>query len=100
LYDAVPTPPGTVVVHGTGPWLMQAVVHDLDRDPSVDEAWVTRALTAILAQCARKEIADVALEPLGTRHGRLTRARFRELLAGALALRDAPWPARIWLSPG
>jgi len=100
LYDTPPTPPGSVVLHGCGPWLMQAVVHDLDRDPSVDEAWVVQALDGVLRLCSENAIADLALEPLGARHGRLPRARFRELLDDCLAAHEAPCPARIWLSPG
>jgi hypothetical protein len=97
LYDTPPTPPGSVVVHGAGPWLMLAVVHDLDRDPSVEEARVAEAIAGVLRECAARAISDLAVDPLGTRHGRLPRARFRALLDGCLADHRAPFPERIWV---
>lgn len=100
LHDTPQSPPGSVVVHGSGPWLLLAVVHDLDRDPSVEEAWVAAALIAILRVCEEKAIADLALQPLGTRHGRLPRARFRALLDDCLAARHVEFPTRIWVPGG
>ena len=76
---------GTVLVKGRRPYRLLAIVHDLDQDPTWREEWVVDALATVLQQCDTLGVRELALEPLGTKHGELPRRRFRELLDNALA---------------
>ena len=64
-------PIGSVVARGTAPQRLHAVVHDLDCDPSWDEAGVRTALETVLEHACRDRLRDLALPLLGTVHGRL-----------------------------
>jgi hypothetical protein len=83
-----PSPPGSVVVREGRPLRLLAVVHDLSRDPTWDEAWILAALRALLEETGRRGLRSLATEPLGSRHGRLPIERFLALLG--TALREAP----------
>jgi hypothetical protein len=95
-YEAQPVPPGAVLVRGERPLALLAVVHDLDREPSWEEAWIAAALRAVLEEAARRNIRGLALPLLGTVHGRLDPARAVALTWEALREAERP-PERIWL---
>jgi hypothetical protein len=97
LYDHVAHAPGEVIVRGRNPYRFLAIVHDLDQEPSWREAWVSQALAEILRLCDAMGIAALGLEPLGAKHGRLPRARFRELLEASRPAERARRLQRIWL---
>lgn len=86
---------GEVVVQGAHPARLLAVVHDLDRDPTVELADVVRALAAVMALCAARRWSRLALPLLGRRHGRLDRAAV--LAATAAALAGAAHVTAVWL---
>lgn len=80
--DAVPT--GTVVVkQGTPPKIL-AVVHDLDRSPTVLEAEVSAALKAAFTEAARRNWKRLALPLLGSVHHGITEEASLRALAKAL----------------
>lgn len=97
LYDHRPCAPGSVVVQGRFPVRMLAMVHDLDQDPTWREEWVCAALDEVLAESGRRGLRRLAMEPLGTVHGRLARERFMALLEQALARASPASPQEIWL---
>jgi len=72
------------------------MVHDLDRDPSWDEAWIDAALDSLLAGMAERCLERLALPVLGTVHGRLDPARFPDLLGAALGRAEIP-PEAVWV---
>ncbi len=86
-----------MLARGGCPLRLHAVVHDLRREPSWREEWVTSALEAILRECKRRSFDSLALEPLGAVHGRLAPERFVDLLEGALTAAPAATVRRIWL---
>jgi hypothetical protein len=100
-HEVEPASPGRVVVREGRPLHLLAVVHDLGRDPTWREEWVTAALEGILRECETREIGSLALPPIGTLHGTLRVERFVALLRDALR---GPMPAsleRVWLiAPG
>lgn len=97
LHELEPARPGTVKLgHGRTPRLL-AVVHDLSRDPSWKEAWVSSALAAALSRAERLRARSLGLQALGTIHGRLAAQRFLELLRAVLAQEAPLFVRRIWL---
>jgi hypothetical protein len=88
---------GTVRVRTGDPLRFLAIVHDVDCEPTWREEWIRSALTHVFSEAARRRLAAVGLPLLGTRHGRLTVARFAELLASVLPAVDAPSLSRLWL---
>ena len=93
--EAEPAALGAVVVQPGTPLLLLAVVHDLDRDPTVTVADVERALAGVVACCRERRLARIALPLLGLRHGRPDRDAV--IAATARALADAPEIAAVWL---
>ena len=71
---------GKVLIRHTRPLELHAVVHDFDREPSWNEDWVTSGLDAIFREVRHRHIRSLALPLIGTRHGKLPRQRFLELL--------------------
>jgi O-acetyl-ADP-ribose deacetylase (regulator of RNase III) len=77
--------PGSVVVRETRPLQLFAIVHDLEREPTWQEAWIDTALAGILSVVEERRVRSLALPLLGTGHGRIGIARAAELLAARLA---------------
>ncbi len=97
LWEAEPLEPGTVVVRPGTPLRMLAVVHDLERQPTWEEAWVAAALEEVLRLVDQRSLHAVAMPPLGARHGDLDLERFTQLLHQALERRPAAALERLWL---
>lgn len=87
-----PAPPGAVLLRRTRPTRLLAVVHDLERHPTVDYAWVGQALETIMRLATRTGMRGIALPILGRQ------SRPRDVEAFAEILADALWsagPARL-----
>jgi hypothetical protein len=93
--EAEPAALGSVVLRGKAPVELLAVVHDLDREPSVTPDDVARALEQVMACCRDRALRRIALPLLGLRHGLIDREVVIELTARALA--SAPELAAVWL---
>lgn len=94
--EAEPRPLGRVVVRAGSPLGLLAVVHDLDREPTVTLADVRDALADVVAVCKARGLARVALPLLGLRHGRGL-VREDVLRAIAEALSGAQHVSAVWL---
>lgn len=93
-----PLEPGSVLVHPGPPLELQAVVHDLDQEPSCREEWIERALGGVLQACARHEIEALAMPLLGSVHHVLPVRRAALVLVQALRGEGVPaCLRRIWL---
>jgi len=89
--------PGSVLVRGSGPYRMLAIVHDVEQDPTWREEWVAEALEQSLREAEARELRCISLEMLGCMHGRLGSARFAALFEEAV-LRVRPRRLkRVWL---
>ncbi len=84
VWEAQPEEPGTVLVKRGSPLRLHAVVHDLNADPSWNEAWVRAALSGIFEEAARHRLRALRLPLLATKHGSLPAKRFMALLREAL----------------
>jgi hypothetical protein len=60
-----PAPGGRVLLRRTRPLRLLAVVHDLDRVPSVQGEWVEEALETILRVAGRAHVRGLAMPLLG-----------------------------------
>jgi len=99
--EAQPEEPGSVVVCEDSPLRFQAVVYDLNQEPSWREEWVERALEGIFREAEQRRLRTIALPFLGTKHGSLEKERFLLLLRGFLERNRSPYPLRVWLTlPG
>ena len=87
-----PAPLGAVLMRRTRPTRLLAVVHDLERHPTVEPAWVAQALETIMRLAARAGLRGLALPILGRQSRRRDAEDFGELLAGAL---QSAGPARL-----
>jgi len=97
LREMKPEKPGSVLVKGTSPLQLLAVVHDLNQEPSWKEAWVAKALEGIFRETEQRKLHSLALPFLGTRHGSLSKKRFLVLLRSALEEIFTHSLKRIWL---
>jgi hypothetical protein len=96
VHTAQPLVPGSVVVRHGEPLRFLAIVHDLDLEPSCDEAWVLSALEQVFVEAEARGLCAIGLPMIGTLHGKLAPERFMALLTDALQ-RGAESLQRIWL---
>jgi len=97
VFELSPEPPGKILVKGRNPLLFLAIVHDLNKEPSWKEEWISTALEGILREAERRRVSSLALPLLGTRHGSLENNRFLMLLRNALERNPPKNLKRIWL---
>jgi hypothetical protein len=100
MQEQRPQPPGEVLLKRGKPLRILAVVHDLDREPSCREEWISAALDGMLRRCVQSKIRSLALPLLGTVHGRFNGMHFVRLLRKALKAHNLPYPERVWLIAG
>ena len=97
LLKTSPLTPGSVIPTGKHPLRLLAIVHDLDREPSWKEEWITGALDGIFREAESRKLRSIALPMLGTIHGSLEKQRFLVLLREALERSSPKHLARLWL---
>lgn len=97
LIETRPREPGTVLLKGKNPVQLLAVIHDLNREPSWKEAWISHALERVLEIAEEQRLASIALPMLGTVHGTLEARKFMLLLGTALKAGNPFHLQRIWL---
>lgn len=92
-----PVEPGSVLLR-RGQYLnMLAVIHDLNREPTWRESWISEALARVFELARKRGLRILALPLLGTLHGRLAPRRALAVLHRVLATYP-PLPAtKIWL---
>jgi hypothetical protein len=91
-----PAPPGAVLMRRTRPTRLLAVVHDLERHPTVEAAWVSQALETIMRLAARAGLRGLAMPILGRQSRPRDAEDFGELLMRAIQV-AAPARLRIAL---
>lgn len=79
-----PELPGSVIVKGSHPIRMLAVIHDVNRDPTWREEWIKKALFSVFQYAERLKLRTLGLPILGTKHGRLKHPHFAKMLARIL----------------
>ncbi len=79
------------------PLALLAVVHDLARDPSWEDAWVAEALGGVFREVDRRRLRSLAIPMLDTVHGRLALRRSLELIRSAVERSAPECLERLWL---
>lgn len=97
LIEMRPEIPGSVLVKGSGPYRLLAIVHDLDQVPSWKEEWIQKALDNILRETENRKFRSIAVPLLGTLHGSLEKYRFIDLLWDALTRFTPHYLKRLWV---
>jgi hypothetical protein len=92
-----PAPIASVALRDGTPLRFLAVIHALDRRPTCRLAWVGTAYENLIRECGRLRLRSLALPPLGTVHGNLSRAISLELLDRSLKGGGSLSLERIWL---
>jgi hypothetical protein len=97
LLKTSPLTPGNVIPRGEQPLRLLAIVHDLDREPSWKEEWITGALDGIFREVETRKLRSIALPMLGTVQGSLEKQRFLVLLREALERSSPKHLTQLWL---
>lgn len=99
LIETRPEIPGSVLVKGSGPYKIMAIVHDVNQEPTWKEAWVFRALKGALRAAERRGVKKIGLDMLGCMHGRLNPAQFTQLFSEIVKESPPVSIRRIWIRP-
>ena len=92
--NSEPAALGTVLLRKTRPPRLLAVVHDLEREATLDCAAIAQALETILKLTVRSSMRAIAMPVIGARDGERAPEAFAERLAEALSI-AAPARMRI-----
>lgn len=87
--DGYPKKMGSVIVRGSGPVRMHAVVHDMELQPTWKEEWIAAALSRVLEEARDRRLESIGLPLMGVRYG-LDSRRSAELLATVLSAHPEP----------
>jgi len=101
IRQAIETPPitpGSVIVRGTSPLQLLAIVHDFDQEPSWQEEWLVKALYGILYQSEQLQLSAIAIPSLCTRHGSLEKQRFFDILHSVIEQVAPIHLTKIWVA--
>ncbi|WP_455221220.1 hypothetical protein [Kaarinaea lacus] len=88
--------PGEIIVRKSRPMRIQAIIHDLDQEPTCHEHWVQQALEKTFSITEIHDIQALQMPLLGTRYSDLETTRFLQLMLEAIALQK-PDLHRLWL---
>lgn len=98
LSGYVPPHPGEILIRGTDPIEIVAIVHDLDYTPSWRQEWILSALQKVFAQAHKRQLHTMAMPLLGSVHGRFPAIQFLHLLEAVINQEEARYPKTLWLA--
>lgn len=93
-----PLQPGSVVVREGRRLRVYAIVHELEREPSWQEAWIEAALRGVLRIARERRVRALVMPPLGAVHGRYAPEAFLALLERVAREEPTPTLAHLWLA--
>ena len=97
LESATRLSPGQVIVRDTVPLRLQAVIHDLETEPSCNELWIFQAIQQIFEIAESRGIRALQMPLLGTRFSQIQSGQFIDILLEIIT-RQRPAPIhRLWL---
>jgi hypothetical protein len=89
--------PGTVYISGKSPAQINAIIHDVDHDPSWRAEWIISAYRCLFQMIEAHGMSSLCLPVLGTKHGGMTATQGMELLISATNRRFPFCLKRLWL---
>jgi len=97
LYEMPEYVPGSIVTRDEKPFQVLAVVHDLDQEITTRLKWIQSALQEALAYCETQNFRLIAIQPLGSVHGKVSINWFIDQLTQHLNTRQYPCFDRVWV---
>ena len=88
---------GSVIVRGSAPIRLLAIVHDIDQEPTCRPESISKAYQALLQIILEKGITSIGLPLLGTVHGKLSIAEAIVLINECLQDQLPDSLQQIWL---
>jgi hypothetical protein len=89
--------PGQIIVKQDKPIRFQAIIHDINHDPSWKVEWIALALKQLVEEIENYQIKSLAMPLLGTHHGKMAEEESIELLCASLATDQASLLENLWL---
>jgi len=88
--------PGEIIVRKSRPLRIQAIVHDLDQEPTCRELWIEQTINKIFTITDTHNIHAMQMPMLGTRYSDVETTWFLQLLLNTIALQK-PNLNKLWL---
>ncbi|WP_455366922.1 hypothetical protein [Kaarinaea lacus] len=89
--------PGEIIVRKSRPVRIQAIVHDLDQEPTCQEVWVEQAIEKIISVTNTHTIYSLQMPVLGTRYGDLETTQVILFVLKTLTLQRPTALRKLWL---
>jgi hypothetical protein len=97
LWNDAPRALGSVIARGRDPIRLLAVVHDLDRDPSVEIGSIERALDATFDALAKLGVRSLKLPLLGAVHRAIDPKTSASCIGARLRAHPVGALERVWI---
>jgi len=88
--------PGEIIVRKSRPLRIQAIVHDLDQEPTCREHWIQQTIEKIFTVTDTHNIHAMQMPMLGTRYSDVEITWFLQLVLETIALQK-PGLNKLWL---
>lgn len=89
--------PGTVYISGKSPARINAIIHDVDHDPSWRAEWIISAYRSLFQLIEARGISSLCLPVLGTKHGGMAATQGMALLISATHGRFPSCLKQLWV---
>ena len=97
MEGSLPAEPGSLILREGDPMRILAVVHDLDRDPTWKESWVSKALTELFREAEERGICELLVSLFGPVRGGMPARSFLQLLSEVMRARARGTDVRVWI---
>ncbi len=98
LEDNPSHPLGSVVVKGQRPRRLMAIVHDIERSPTCQPAYIQTAWLNVMAAIQENQFTTASIPLLGTVHGKISVKDALLLLGESLRKNQPTCLEKVWLN--
>jgi hypothetical protein len=95
--DSFPKEPGSLIFREGDPLRILAVVHDLDREPTWKDSWVSEAFLRVFREADERGISEVLVSLFGMKRGGIPTQSFLQLLSEVMRERAQDTDVRVWV---
>jgi hypothetical protein len=89
--------PGDVVIKRGQPLILQAVVHDIEQEPTTNLETIRLAWQNVIQITAQKNISQLGVPPLGSVHGKIACSDSLQILANVARNQEPSCLEKIWV---
>ena len=86
--------PGQVIIRDTQPLRLQAIIHDLDAEPTCNELWIFQAIQQIFDIAETRNLDAIQMPILGTRYS--NQFTLKQMYKIFLVPGQSPWLLSRW----